>query len=222
MVKCEETDLELWTRKSLEFFKWIHLLEFLYGIFIYFCVWMVKVLSCVQIQWNLVLDANVCKCRVWVIGKTFRVEALIMKCALFISPWNNLEQPMFGTNPRNFPKSLYAWMADVWITCIIPKHLALSERHQAELRMINNQHVPNLWFRISGHTINGRYGPGGLPSATRVFANLSFMILRRLILTGITYWSGDSCRGHQGFWRVCDTWDDWIPPSIDRRIISES
>ena len=33
VVKCEETNLET-LEKSLEFFKWIHLLEFLYGIFI--------------------------------------------------------------------------------------------------------------------------------------------------------------------------------------------
>lgn len=175
-----------------------------------------NVLSYVQIQWN---HVNVCKWTLnglWVrvIGKTFRVEALIIRCALFISPWSNQCVAQIQQTSQK------ACMLGVWINelLVLSHNTWHFQRHQAALSMINNQHVPNLWFRLS-YDQWYRYGPAGLPSATGVFANIASTILRCLIITGITYWSGDSCRGLQGF---NYTWDDWSPWSIDHRMISES
>ena len=125
------TSWNFWMRKSSSFFFQMDSPRGVFQGIFFWCVWMGNVLSYVQIQWN---HVNVCK---WTLsqsdwenlsGRSFDHEMHFVHFSL--------EQPVFGTNPRSFPKSLYAWMTDVWITLIIPKNLALSERHQAALRMI--------------------------------------------------------------------------------------
>lgn len=145
----------------------------------------------------------------WVIRKTFRVEALIIKCTLFISFWS------VWLKSKKLPKKLVCLDEGCMNYLDYPKTLGTFRDIKQHWEWLSNQLVPCLWFRLSYRQWYRYFSCW--PSISNPKQKKT--ILRCLIITGITYWSGDSCRGHQGF---NYSWDDWSPWSIDHRMISES
>lgn len=79
----------------------------------------------------------------WVIGKTFRVEALIIKCTLFISFWS------VWLKSKKLPKKLVCLDEGCMNYLCYPKTLGTFRDIKQHWEWLSNQHVPCLWFRLS-------------------------------------------------------------------------